>query len=336
MDSTSSTSQPTLITGASFIDEAFATSVVPRRTGSTHKWEIGGVLVIAGSPSFVGAAYLTSRAAGRTGAGIVRLASGRAVISMLASAMPEVSFVALPETDAPGSAKRALERLQPSLEKVSSIVLGPGLGDDESTDHLLSALFGFGNKASQIATNIGFGPARGTQSRSDDVAPLFTQAEMRVVVDADALKWLAQQDEWWTRVPQDSLVLTPHPGEMSGLTGRSADEVVADAQAVAMEYAAKWGQTVLLKTGNSVVSDGTTCKVAADAPASLAKAGSGDVLAGSVGALLAQGLAPLDAASLAVYLGQKAARTLESTYGPLGVIATDFPEAIAVELGRSS
>lgn len=336
MDSSLSSSRPSLISGASFIDEAFATSVVPRRTTSTHKWDIGGVLVIGGSPSFAGAAYLTSRAAGRAGAGIVRLASGRAVIGMLAGAMPEVAHVVLPETDAPGSAKRALERLQPSLEKVSSIVIGPGLGDDEATDHLLSALFGFGGKAIQAGSHIGFGSATETSSTPGDASPLFVEERARIVVDADALKWLARQDEWWKQVPKGRLVLTPHPGEMSGLTDQSADEIVANGQEVAREYAAKWEQTVVLKGGHSVASDGTTCKVAGDAPTSLAKAGSGDVLAGMIGAFLAQTLAPLDAAGLALYVGPKAARTMEATYGELGVIATDLPEAIAGELVRLS
>lgn len=324
------------MTGASFADEAFASSVVPRRTMSTHKWGIGGLLVIAGSPAFIGAAYLASRTAGRSGAGIVRLASGRAVISMLAGAMPEVAFVALPETDAPGSARRALERLQPSLEKVSSIVIGPGLGDDELTDHLLSALFGFGGRSGQIASNIGFGGTPVTQSSRDGVSPLFVQDRVKVVVDADALKWLAHQDEWWTRVPEGRLILTPHPGEMSGLTDRSAEDIVENVQEVALEYAAKWKQTIVVKSGFGAASDGNICRVAADAPASLAKAGSGDVLAGMLGAFLAQGLEPIDAAGLALYVGPKAARSLEATYGPLGVIATDMPEAVAIELCKLS
>src|SRR5690606_1962412 len=115
-------------------------SVVPHRAVGTHKWDVGGTVVIAGSPAFTGAAYLACRAAGRAGAGIVYLASGRSVISMLTGAMPEVAHILLPETDAAGAARRAVERLQPFLEKAKSVVVGPGLGDDEATDHLLSGI----------------------------------------------------------------------------------------------------------------------------------------------------------------------------------------------------
>jgi len=91
-----------------------------------------------------------------------------------------------------------------------------------------------------------------------------------------------------------------------------------------------------VKSAYSAASDGQRTLVADDAPVSLATAGSGDVLAGAIGAFLAQGVSPVDAAGLAIYTGMRAARALEATYGDLGVLATDMPDAIAVELGRLS
>lgn len=329
-------SKPVLASNALWADEALARNVRPVRRIGTHKWEVGGVIVIAGSPAFTGAAYLTSRAAGRSGAGIVYLASGRGVVGALAGAMPEVAHIILPETDAPGSAKRAIDRLQPHLEKARAVVVGPGLGDDELTDHLLSALFGFGGVTAAAGSQFGFGWATAATSRTAEAAtaPLFGDEVLRVVIDADALTWLSKQDQWWTQMPRGRALLTPHPGEMARLTGLSTEEIVADPQKVAREYAETWGQTVLLKTGHSVASDGTTTIVAPDAPTSLATAGTGDVLSGMVGAFLAQGLAPLDAAALALYAGPRAARNLEQRFGDLGVIATDMPEAIAAELAK--
>lgn len=328
--------RPKLEHNASWADEAFARRVRPSRKIGTHKWEIGGVIVIAGSPSFTGAAYLASRAAGRAGAGIVYLASGRGVIGALAGAMPEVAHIVLPETEAPGSAKRAIQRLDPYLEKSKSVVIGPGLGDDELTDHLLSALFGFGGKNAQAGSNIGFGAPSHVITDAYDVAksPLFGHQQLKLVIDADALTWLSQQDRWWTQMPQGRVVLTPHPGEMSRLTGLSSEEIVADPRKIAREYAAKWGHTVIMKSAYSAASDGKATIVAEDAPTSLATAGTGDVLSGAVGAFLAQGLAPLDAAGLALFAGARAARTLEQQFGDVGVIATDMPEAIAAELGK--
>ena len=314
-------------------DEAFARSVVPHRSVGAHKWDVGGVIVVAGSPALTGAAYLACRAAGRAGAGIVYLASGRSVITMLTGAMPEVAHILLPETDAPGAGRRAVERIEPYLEKARAVVVGPGLGDDEATDHLLSALFGFGGGHSTATAHIGFGQRVAAPGESSMAAsPLFANADLKIVVDADGLNWLAKQDAWWDHVPANRLVLTPHPGEMARLTGREAKEIAADPQAVAKEFATAWKQVVVIKSGYAAVSDGTTTLVADDAPTSLASAGTGDVLAGTIGAYLAQGLAPVDAAGLAFFTGTRAARTAEAIFGELGVIATDLPDVIATEL----
>ncbi len=338
MSSDKALGRPGLSGSARWADEAYARSVVPHREVGTHKWEVGGVVVIAGSPSFTGAAYLASRAAGRAGAGIVYLASGRNVISMLTGAMPEVAHIVLPETDAPASARRAVERIEPYLDKAKSVVIGPGLGDDEATDHLLTTLFGFGGHISRAASHIGFGAAPGVDygAASATQSPLFSREHLKVVIDADGLNWLAKQDQWWDHVPRGRLVLTPHPGEMARLTGRGTADIVSDTQGVASEFAKTWNQAVVIKSGYSAASDGKTTIVADDAPTSLATAGTGDVFAGTIGAYLAQGLAPVDAAGLALFTGSRAARTVEAIFGELGVIATDLPDVIATELRQIS
>lgn len=327
--------KPALEDHAAWADEAFARRVLPTRAVGTHKWEVGGVVVIAGSPSFTGAAWLASRSAGRSGAGIVSLASGRGVITTLAAAMPEVTHIMLPETDAPGAAKRAVDRLAPHLEKARSVVIGPGLGDDALTDHFLGALFGFGPTVSGTGARIGFSGldvSNGTDS--NEVSPLFDHEPLKVVIDADALTWLSRQESWWDHIPAGRVVLTPHPGEMAKLTGLSTEEITSDPQRVAREYASQWDQVVVLKSGYTVASDGMDSRVAEDAPTSLATAGTGDVLAGIIGAFLAQGVALLDAAGLALFLGARAGRALEERFGELGVIATDLPDAIGLELGN--
>lgn len=337
MAESTASSRPKLEKGATWADSDYARGVMPTREVGTHKWEVGGVLVVAGSPPYTGAAWLTCRAAGRAGAGIVRLASGQSVINRLAGALPEVAFVTLPETDAPGAARRAIKRLEPSLEKVKAVVIGPGLDDDETTDHLLSGLFAFGKKAAAKSAHMGFGAGVVDDgATADDESPLFMNENIRVVVDADGLKWLSHQERWWEHIPAGRLVLTPHVGEMSRLTGLDAADIVADPQGIAREYAAKWGQVVALKTGHGAISDGTSIIVGDDAPASLATAGSGDVLAGMIGAFVAQGLSLLDAAGLAFHVGAKAARTCEAIYGELGVIATDLPDVVASEMRQIS
>jgi NAD(P)H-hydrate epimerase len=328
---TTSSSRPELIKGAAWADKAFASSVLPRREVGAHKWGVGGTMVIAGSPSYIGAAYLSCRAAGRAGAGVVHLAASRAVIAMLAGVMPEVAHIPLPETDMPSAARKAAERISPKLEKARAVVIGPGLGEDELAHHLLVTLLGFGDKRS-ATSSIGFGRAQETAGGSAAESTLFQHDHLRVVIDADALKWLSNQEEWWARMPGERLVLTPHIGEMERLTGLEAREILDAQQDVAQTYARKWGTTVVLKSGHSVASDGASTLVAADAPPSLATAGTGDVLAGMLGAYLAQQMTPIDAAGLALYAGSRAARIVEERFGELGVIATDLPDAIAIAM----
>lgn len=320
-------------TARTIIDEAMARDLLPVREAGTHKWDVGGVIVVAGSPSYPGAALLASRSAGRAGAGIVYLAASRGVIGTIASAIPEVAYIPLPETESASGARRAVDSIREQLPRTSAMVVGPGLGADEVSDTFLATLFGFGGKSEQARGRMGFGAdataAAVTQDASDSI---FADTDINIVIDADGLNWLAKQELWWERLPAQRVVLTPHPGEMSRLLDRPVDEITADPVAVATEAARKWQQVVLLKGGQAVVSNGETTIVADLAAVSLATAGSGDVLAGTVGGLLAQTRSPLDSAALAVYVGPRAALRVEDRFGVLGVVAPDLPDSIATEL----
>ena len=326
--------RPTLSAGQEWADATLAERVVPRRGYGAHKWGVGGVLVIAGSPTYPGAAALTSRAAGRAGAGIVHLATGRSVTVAVAAAIPDVAHVLLPDTDAPGAARRVVALIEEKLERSTAVVVGPGIGADDSAESLLAALFGLGGKAERARASIGFTSSGNgsTEPTEEHTAPLFAHESVRIVIDADALNWLAKQPDWWSHFPRHRAILTPHPGELGRLLDRPVDAITADPLASVAEAAAKWGQTVVLKYGYSAASDGERTVVAGDAPASLATAGTGDVLAGTIAAFAAQGLASLDAAGLALYVGPRAARRLEGTLGTLGLLASDLPDAIAREL----
>jgi NAD(P)H-hydrate epimerase len=318
--------RPMLRAGDVVIDAAYARSLVPRRPFGAHKWGVGGLLIVAGAPHYVGAPLLCALAAGRAGAGIVTLAVPRGIVGAIASRVPEAVYLVLPEIDGQAGGRRAAEVIGKRLEKVSAIVVGPGLGDDEATHHLLDALWGAAAKARPI----GFGAT--VESAAAAAAGPFASGTHPVVLDADALNWLASQEGWWERLPRGRAVLTPHLGEMARLTQRDPAELAADPIGAAREAARTWGQVVVLKYGFTVATDGDRTMLAGDAPRSLATAGSGDVLAGIVGAFLAQGLAPLDAASLAIYVGSRAARRVEARFGILGVVAGDLPVAAAEEL----
>jgi ADP-dependent NAD(P)H-hydrate dehydratase / NAD(P)H-hydrate epimerase len=308
------------------ISEPWAASVLPRREAGAHKWGVGGVVVVAGSPPFAGAAALCCAAAGRSGAGIVSAALPRSIAPVVVGLVPEITLVILPEGESNSVAIRAAEAIGERLGRSAAIVVGPGLGNDAATAALLATLFGF----TRVRGTIGFGTAVGPDASTPEGA--IVSAGTPVVVDADALNWLAEQEYWWERVPERRLVLTPHPGEMSRLVDVSVAEIVGNPALIAREAATRWAQTVVLKGGRTVVASPEGVVVAADSPPSLATAGSGDVLSGSISGFLAQGLSGPDAAALAVFIGCRAAERVSEKYGTLGVVAGDLPVAIAAEL----
>lgn len=308
------------------IDASWAAGVVPRRARDTHKWQVGGVVVIAGSPSFAGAAALCCAGAGRSGAGIVSAALPRSIAHVVVGLVPEVTVVLLPEGESSSVAKRAADAIEERLVRSKAMVVGPGLGRDEATSSLLGALFGM----SKARGEIGFGVRGGAAAAAGGVVQRF---EHPVVVDADALNWLAGQEQWWDRLREARLVLTPHAGEMARLMMVDVSTITDNPARAASDAAALWGQVVVLKGGRTIIADPEGGARYADASPALATAGSGDTLSGSIGAFLAQGLAPRDAAALAVYVGGRAADRLSERLGTLGVVAGDLPLAIAEELG---
>lgn len=313
--------QPT----ARAIDAAKAQALAPRRSADAHKWSVGGLIIIAGSPVYIGAATLAAMAAGRAGAGITTLVTPRSAMSAVAAVVPEVVFLPVPDGDPADSTRRVVGEIRKRLEKARALVVGPGLGDDEHSTALLAALFG----STKARRDFGFGVSSGADASSAD--PIFSP-EHPSVIDADGLNWLATREDWWQPIAAHSLVLTPHVGEMARLTGGSTDEVLADPQECASSFAARTGQVVVLKGNPTVVSDGEETFVAPASPRCLATAGSGDVLSGTIGAFLAQGLSPIDAAQLGCYVGSLAGQALEERIGVLGVVASDLPMEIAEQL----
>lgn len=301
---------------------------LPKRQEGAHKWGVGAAVIVAGGPSYIGAAALSAIAAGRAGAGIVQLAIPRSAMGAVATLSPETVFIPLRDGDL-GSAKAAIEAIKPKLDRSHALLVGPGLGEDEDADALMAAIFGF----TTVAKAAGFGFQRRVPETAEvaQSEALITN-EKPTIIDADGLNWLAKNEGWAERVPAHSLILTPHPGEMSRLLARPVGEILADPVKAATDAAKTWGQIVVLKAGATVATDGESTLIADDAPASLATAGSGDVFSGFIAGLLAQGAKPLDAAAIAIFAGTRAARKIEQRFGVRGLIASDLPAAMAEEL----
>ncbi len=331
------------------ITAEYALSILPARPGDAHKYTFGKVLVVAGSPQYPGAAALATAGAARAGAGLVCLATGRSSAGG-PGRIPEVIYALLPEVEWGVLGEGAADELLKSLAEYKSLLVGPGLGREEPTKRFLERLLGL--EAPRPKSRIGFG--RGT----DAAAAGGERPELPpTVLDADALYLLSQHlaptperrnefflrgsspaDEpqapptpaaeegsfsWWEQLPRGRCVLTPHAGEMARLLG--VTEVNGDAEQIAADAALRWGQIIVLKGPATIIAhpEGRILRHDGANPA-LATAGTGDVLAGVITALLGQGLSPFDAAALGVYLHGAAGQLVLADLGDMGAIASDL------------
>ena len=290
------------------ISDAWVAEQLPERGERAHKGTFGRVLIVGGSIELPGAALLTALGAMRTGAGLVTVAAAESVVARLAGAVPEVTWLALDE-EAPGLiAPGGWRRITSEARAFDAAVVGPGLGRQPATQR----------RTRQLVASV----------------PVPT------VVDADGLNALAGDRRWW-RALRSTLVLTPHPVEFGRLTGGEPPSDDDETRArVASDAAGEWGQVVVLKGAHSVVAtgDGAVRRSDVSTPA-LATAGSGDVLAGVVGALLAGGCAPGIAAACGVAVHARAGQLVAERIGTAGGIATDIvgflPAAMTDLRGRA-
>ena len=285
------------------LERRAAKTLLPARPSDAHKGTFGRVLVIAGSSRYPGAAVLAARGAYRAGAGLVTIAAPESIALHLISAVPEATLLPLPEHD-PGviSGVAAWEMVRAELSSVDAVVLGCGFGQhDHSGVFVRNFLI------------------------SEEVAAVHG-----VVVDADGLNLLAADMSVLPNAVAP-VVLTPHPGEMGRLTGLSNDEVQQQRLKLARDCAAEWNCHVVLKGANTVVATpDNRARVSEVAQPALATAGTGDVLSGAIGALLAQGLAPFEAATLGVYLHGDAGNRAARARGTIGVTAGDVADQLAM------
>lgn len=288
------------------LDAPFVRGLLPPRPLDSNKSTFGKVMLLAGSLPYPGSAYLAATAAGRVGAGLVTLAVTPDMAPVYAIKLSEATQLLLPPSDAAPDARA--HAFLDGLAGYAAVLIGPGLGQAETTRAMLLAIFA------------------GLRALPDSTRP-------RLVVDADGLNALARDEHWWGHLPRRS-VLTPHPGEMARLRGGAkVSGGGGDRLVVARQAADAWGQVVALKGACTVIA-------APDADArlywppnpALATAGTGDVLAGTVVGLLAQGVEPFAAASAAVYLHGRAGLAVSARLGSAGLLASDLLAELPVAL----
>jgi len=261
-----------------------------------HKGTFGKVCIVAGSVGMTGAAALAGRAALRSGAGLVRVATARSAQPTVAAIEPCYTTIPLAEDSTGKISIRALNTILDAAGENNAMAIGPGVGTSSGLRSVIETL--------------------------------LQRQELRLVIDGDGLNNLSRLFEWPKQRRAD-VILTPHPGEMRRLwSGLFREEMPVDRQEAAWRLALTSGSTIALKGAGTVVTDGRQVYVNGTGNPGMATAGSGDVLTGLIVALLGQGLASFEATVLGVYLHGLAGDIAAEEQGQISLMATDIIDAL--------
>jgi len=274
------------------------------RTADSHKGTFGKVCIVAGSLGMSGAAALVGRSALRSGSGLVRVATPKSILPIVASIEPSYTTIPL-EDDASGKiSKKAAARLLKAIEENDVFAFGCGMGVSPAVRSVLETLLGV--------------------------------EKLRMVVDADGLNNMSKIKDWPAKT-KASLVLTPHPGEMSRLwPGLFRDKPLKDRQSLAVEFAKRTNTIVVLKGAGTVVTDGEQVYINTTGNPGMASAGAGDVLTGIIAALMGQGMNNFDAAVYGVYVHGLAGDIAVDELGQVSLMATDIIDALPAAFSQST
>ncbi|KAB2951834.1 NAD(P)H-hydrate dehydratase [Heliorestis acidaminivorans] len=264
-----------------------------KREATAHKGDFGHLLIIGGTEGMAGAIALTVKGALRAGTGRTTVAVPEKIAPFVIPQVPESMSWSLP---APNGRLEKSSLQDKVFDNFDSLVIGPGLGRYEESADFLEAI--------------------------------FERTRAPIVLDADALFALEDNIELLAAA-QGPLILTPHPGEMARLTGLTVEEVQKERLQVVSHYAKDWGVTVVLKGARTLVAtpDGDLLVNSSGNPG-MATAGSGDILAGIAGSLLAQGKNPLESAALAVYVHGLAGDIAAQRFGDIAMKAGDIIDCL--------
>ena len=266
---------------------------LPKREGNSHKGTYGKVLVIAGSPEIGGAAYLASAAAYRIGAGLVKVYTPQENRIAMQTLLPE-SLLEIYDRNRP-----VLKQLQQCMEGADVIVIGPGFGRDRMAEKILRYV--------------------------------IAKSKVPLVIDADGINLLAENENKGLLLEaQVPVILTPHIQEMARLTGAQKENIKKKPFDAAESFTEEYGVTLVLKDARTiVVKAGELSYLNLSGNSGMATGGSGDVLAGMIGGLIAQGMEELEAARLGVYVHGMAGDAAASKKGAYSMTATDLLDGIA-------
>lgn len=270
------------------LDNKNISGMLPERKPNSNKGTYGKVFALAGSDGMPGAAVLCVNAAYRTGCGLVRACVTEKTARTIAINATECVASVIPD-EGGFLCERSFSELKPLLPAADAIILGPGLGVNAGVKSFVSAV--------------------------------LSEASVPVVIDADALNVLSADS---LNEHLNKLVITPHPVEMSRLSGIPLNEILENPLGIAKSFAEEYGVVTVLKGARTVIAspDGTA-RINITGNSALAKAGSGDVLTGIIAALIAQGMDVFDAAAVGCHIHGKAGEMASEALSEYGVTASD-------------
>ncbi|MBE6771825.1 MAG: NAD(P)H-hydrate dehydratase [Ruminococcaceae bacterium] len=266
--------------------------MLPKRKPVSNKGTYGHALCVCGSMRMTGAAYLAVSGALRTGAGLVTAAFPQSAYPAIAPKLTEPLLLPLESNFEGTFTYSAMADIIEASKRASAVLIGCGMGFNKDTTTLVHSL--------------------------------IKEIKSPMIIDADGINALSTNIDILKEV-QAPVILTPHPGEMSRLCGKSVAEIIANPIAAAYDFARKCGVTVVLKTANTVIcgAGASGIYINTTGNSGLARGGSGDLLAGMTVSLLAQGMAPFDAATSAVYLHGLAADAVAAKTSMRGMLPSD-------------
>lgn len=269
---------------------------IPKRRPNTHKGDYGKANVIAGSQGLTGAAILTCRAALRTGLGLLKLYIPESLNLLITTSVPEVVTIPLQEMRKGTIGLNHINRIIEDTEHATVLAIGPGCGN--------------------------------TTELAEMVRRILLEVDKPVVIDADGLNALARNISWLGN-KKAQVVLTPHPGEMARLTGLTPAEINRHPIEVARDFATKWQVVVVLKGSRTIIAtpEGLVY-VNVNGNPGMATAGTGDILTGMITGFIAQGLTPIDAVLVGVYLHGLSGDLMAEMKGERGLLASDIVEGM--------
>lgn len=293
--------------GCTPIDLAWRRShPLPAHTGETDKNSRGRVLVVGGAEFVPGALRLTGEAALRSGAGKLQMATVRAAAMSLGVLVPEAAMIALPANEDGEIAIEAADILAGAIARCDALIMGPGMSVQDHSAGLVRRML---DAASSGLTGV------------LDAAAVGCAGNLM----ADIARHRGR------------IVMTPHHGEMAALTGIDVDRIAADPVEIACDTARRFGAIIVLKAARTIVASPNAAPLLYSSDCTgLATGGSGDVLAGIIGGLLAQRADPVAAAAWGVWLHGEAGRAAADAIGPIGFLARDLAPLIPGLLAAAS